>query len=114
MICVGWRCHTEDSALFAESIREALEEKYGSGKAAAYGIGLTAPDLSRGLAGAPFNAWRVADRDLIVRVMKIHLEKLGHTVITAQERDFILGFVGLGKAKMARFLAVKPAERQRA
>ncbi len=106
MILIGWRGHTPDSRLLAESLREALIEHHGSEKAGAIALGLTKSQLSRQLAGVePFNLFRTAfSPGLFATFIRIHAKKLGGSFLSAEEKNFILGCVGIGKKKMSRFL----------
>ncbi len=116
MTIIAWHSHSEESRALAESLRAAIVRVHGSEKAGAFALGLTPPQLSRQLSGQePFNLWRAGfSPKLLLAFMQIHTEKMGGACLTPDERNYVLGFIGLGKRKMARFLGVTRADERQA
>lgn len=102
----AWAGHTADSRGFAEDIEAALVKCCGSQKAAAYFMGLgNEQQLSRQLAGVePLNVYRLCSvPGFWLAFLKIHALRLGGEFLSPDDKAFVLGFVGMGKAKLARF-----------
>jgi hypothetical protein len=113
----AWQGHTDQSRAFAQDVIAALADCGIAHKAAALDMGIHPADFSRQLAGVdPLNAYRLLALPgaFQVALLKRQAQRFGASLITAQEREFIVGVAQLGKRRMAKMLPQRAAERKQA
>lgn len=119
VVAAAWCGHTSESLALSHQVVRALKAiGYDSQQAVSIDMGLDkdGTKLSRQIAGVePINLWRLAKLPgFTIAFASIILADAGRTVITAEDRALILGFVGIGAKRMARVFPKLASERQSA
>lgn len=105
MVFAAWAGHTDASRSMAQDIDRALDMAGIKHTDAAERMGLTLPQLSRQLSGVePLNLYRLCQLPTEFKLawLRCHAGRIGASVVTAEEREFILGCARLGLKRMAK------------
>lgn len=108
--CAAWMGHTEMSREIAQSLMKALDAHQVKVETCARWMGVDREDLSKQLAGTkPLNLWRIGfvmheAPHVYQTFLALEAKRFGATLVTAEDRAFVLSAARLGAKKMARCL----------
>lgn len=108
--CAAWAGHTDISREMAQNFANALDAHQVKVETCAGWMGLDREDLSKQLAGQkPLNLWRIGfvmheAPHVYLTFLELETKRFGATLITAEDRAFVLSAARLGQKKMARML----------
>jgi hypothetical protein len=124
MMLTAWTGHTEESRAIAVALSDAIDAEIAkpqdvrtltSREDAAKVMQTTRTLLARQLSGMePLNLWRVGYLPPVVRIafFSLALRQMGAAVLTPEEKQFVLSFVGMGAKRMARVAERFTAEKR--
>jgi transcriptional regulator with XRE-family HTH domain len=115
MFLAAWLGHTRRSLALAEAVREAIKACGWKEEYAARLMGLSAPQLSRQLAGQePLNVFRLAELpDEFQRAYdKYRAGQRGAVVLEPSEIELVRGAAHLGRRVMRKMTLPQTAERR--
>jgi hypothetical protein len=118
-VAIAWCGHNADSAAYAEDFDLALRDCGLTRKTASVQMGLDAGgnELSKMLAGTkPLNVYRVVKLGPVftLAMLKRQGARVGATILTQQEREFVLSVARLGRRRVAKVLPGLYPERRSA
>lgn len=105
LFAAAWCGHTDSSREIADDIKGALSDCRWKHDYAAGLMGISEHQLCRQLAGnEPLNTWRLGflPMEFHVALCRRRMARIGAEVITAEQRDLILGAAIVGVKKMAK------------